>query len=69
MESSLNVLVKSKIIEIKRWRQEKMEQCKNPWKDACKSENIKLYIVFKGETRPICSQCWSRIADQEYEWC
>ena len=41
---------------------------KNPWKDDCKSENIKLYIQIKGENLPICQQCWSKIADQEQEW-
>jgi hypothetical protein len=48
--------------------EKKMEQCKNPWKEACKSENIKLYIQVKGEKLPICQQCWSKIADQEEEW-
>jgi len=45
-----------------------MEHCKNPWKDDCKNENIKLYIEIKGEKLPICQQCWNRIADQGYEW-
>ncbi|HEX7483292.1 MAG TPA: hypothetical protein VF350_07485 [Candidatus Bathyarchaeia archaeon] len=45
-----------------------MEHCKNPWKDTCDSENIKLYIQIKGENLPICQQCWSKIADQEEEW-
>jgi hypothetical protein len=45
-----------------------MEHCKNPWKDECKSENIKLYIQVKGENLPICQQCWNKIADQEQEW-
>jgi len=45
-----------------------MEHCKNPWKNECKSENIKLYIQVKGEKLPICQQCWNRIADQEQEW-
>jgi len=45
-----------------------MEQCKNPWKDDCSSENIKLYIVVKGEKLPICSQCWTNIADKDTEW-
>jgi hypothetical protein len=45
-----------------------MEHCKNPWIDACKSENIKLYIQIKGEKLPICQQCWNKIADQEQEW-
>jgi hypothetical protein len=45
-----------------------MERCKNPWKNSCKSGNIKLYIQFKGEKLPICKQCWSRIAEKELEW-
>jgi len=45
----------------------KMEHCKNPWDDHCKSENIKLYIQLKGENVPICQQCWTKIADLE-EW-
>jgi len=46
---------------------QKMEHCKNPWDDHCKSENIKLYIQLKGENVPICKQCWVKIADRE-EW-
>jgi hypothetical protein len=44
-----------------------MENCKNPWKDECKSENIKLYIQVKGENLPICGKCWIDISDQS-EW-
>jgi hypothetical protein len=47
---------------------QKMEHCKNPWKEECKSENIKLYIQLKGENLPICQQCWTKIAEQEEEW-
>jgi hypothetical protein len=46
----------------------KMEHCKNPWKNKCQSENIKLYIMFKGEKLPICKQCWTSIADEDAEW-
>jgi hypothetical protein len=45
-----------------------MEHCKNPWKGKCESENIQLYIRFKGEKIPICRQCWGSIADKELEW-
>lgn len=45
-----------------------LEHCKNPWKDKCKSENIKLYIMFKGEKLPICRQCWSNLAEKDVEW-
>ena len=46
----------------------KLEQCQNPWKDTCSSENIKLYIMVEGEKLPICKQCWTNIADKEIEW-
>jgi hypothetical protein len=45
-----------------------VEHCRNPWKGTCKSENIKLYIQVKGETCPICNQCWNKIADEDEEW-
>jgi len=47
---------------------EDLEHCKNPWKNNCNSENIKLYIEIKGEKLPICRQCWSVIADQDLSW-
>lgn len=50
------------------WRFARLEHCKNPWKSKCRSENIKLYILFKGEKLPICKQCWGTIADKELEW-
>jgi hypothetical protein len=46
----------------------KMEHCKNPWKSTCHSENIKLYIMVKGQKLPICNQCWTQIANGEEEW-
>jgi hypothetical protein len=46
----------------------KLEHCQNPWKDTCNSENIKLYIMVKGEKLPICRQCWTNLADKEVEW-
>jgi hypothetical protein len=45
-----------------------LEHCKNPWKNNCKSVNIKLYIQVKGEKLPICNGCWSSIADEELGW-
>jgi hypothetical protein len=45
-----------------------MEHCRNPWKNSCKSENIKLYIELKGEKLPICKRCWSHLADKEICW-
>lgn len=49
-------------------RLSRMEHCKNPWKNDCKSGNIKLYIQFKGEKLPICKRCWGHIADKELNW-
>jgi hypothetical protein len=46
-----------------------MEHCKNPWKETCHCEDIKLYIQLKGETLPICQQCWNKIAENEQDWC
>jgi hypothetical protein len=45
-----------------------MEHCKNPWKDECKNNEIELYILFRGEKRPICKRCWSKMADKDQEW-
>lgn len=45
-----------------------LEHCKNPWENKCKNENIKLYIIVKGEKLPICKKCWGRIADKELNW-
>jgi len=45
-----------------------MEHCQNPWKNKCSSEDIKLYIIMKGEKLPICTQCWSSIADKDIGW-
>jgi len=47
---------------------EVLERCKNPYKHKCSSENIKLYILLKGEKLPICRQCWSSLAEQEGDW-
>jgi len=46
----------------------RLEHCKNPWKNKCKSENIKLYILFKGQKLPICKQCWNSISEKELDW-
>jgi hypothetical protein len=45
------------------------ETCQNPFrKRKCENTDIQLYIVIKGETIPICHNCWNRIADSNYEW-
>ncbi|MEM3622702.1 MAG: hypothetical protein QXZ02_00440 [Candidatus Bathyarchaeia archaeon] len=45
-----------------------MEHCKNPWNKECKSSDIEVYILFRGEKLPICRRCWSRIANKDLEW-
>jgi len=45
-----------------------MERCKNPWKSDCENENIKLYIIYRGEKLPICQCCWESIADKDVNW-
>jgi hypothetical protein len=52
-------------------RQAKGEVCLNPWKhgeNKCQNGDIKLYIEVKGETIPLCSKCWDKIAVSEKEW-
>ncbi len=44
------------------------ETCANPWNHKCKNTDIVLSIVVKGQTLPICSRCWSEIADSNREW-
>lgn len=45
-----------------------MECCENPWNQNCKRDDIELYIVVKGERKPICRHCWGKIAEGEAEW-
>jgi len=47
---------------------EMTETCKNPWNGKCENSNIELYIFYKDKTLPICSRCWTQIADKEIEW-
>lgn len=47
---------------------EKAEQCRNPWNTSCTNTNITVYIVYRGERLPICSNCWDTIAESEAEW-
>ncbi len=44
------------------------DKCKNPWKQNCESEDIKLYIQINGNNLPICKECWPKIADSDKEW-
>ena len=43
------------------------ETCLNPWR-KCDHTDIAVSIVVKGQTLPICSRCWSEIADSDKEW-
>lgn len=45
-----------------------METCKNPWNGKCENSDIELYIVFRGEKKPICRQCWAKLAEQDLKW-
>jgi len=45
-----------------------MESCKNPWNGKCKNKDIQVYILYKGQQRPICRECWSKIAETDKEW-
>lgn len=44
------------------------ENCKNPWKEQCKSNDIELYIFYKNQSIPICRNCWSNISESDIEW-
>ena len=44
------------------------EKCRNPWNEACKNMDIELYISYKGEEIPICSECWHKLSESEVEW-
>ena len=44
------------------------ETCKNPWKENCNNTDIELYIQYKGEKLPICRECWTDLAESDYEW-
>jgi len=36
---------------------------------ACLSENIAIYIMWKGKKLPICFKCWiDEIAERDIEW-
>ena len=44
------------------------ERCMNPWNGKCSSEDIALYIIFKGRRLPICRKCWMDISSKDIEW-
>jgi hypothetical protein len=45
-----------------------VERCRNPWNANCKNADVELYISFKGEEIPICSECWRKLAEADVEW-
>lgn len=45
-----------------------VEKCQNPWKIKCKNTDIEVYIVHEEQQLPICTNCWHKIADDNYEW-
>lgn len=34
----------------------------------CSSEEIAVYIMFKGERLSICHECWKKLAPTDFEW-
>jgi len=50
-------------------REDDVERCRNPFrKKRCGRTDIEVYIMYKGERLPICSKCWKKIAESDYEW-
>ncbi|MFQ6068035.1 MAG: hypothetical protein ACE5KD_00670 [Candidatus Bathyarchaeia archaeon] len=45
-----------------------VEKCQNPWKSECRNTDIEVYIMHEEQQLPICTHCWQRIADENYEW-
>jgi hypothetical protein len=45
-----------------------VEKCQNPWKDGCRNTDIEVYIMHEKQQLPICTHCWRRIANEDYEW-
>lgn len=45
-----------------------IEYCMNPWRGGCKSTNIALYLVYKGEKIPLCWKCWRKISESNINW-
>lgn len=42
--------------------------CKNPWNKNCKNRNIELFIYYRDEFIPICSNCWRELAEKDLNW-
>ncbi|MDH5622923.1 MAG: hypothetical protein OEY39_00435 [Candidatus Bathyarchaeota archaeon] len=45
-----------------------IEKCRNPWNGECRSTDIEVYIYFRGRRLPICRDCWTDIAEKDFEW-
>ena len=41
--------------------------CENPWK-KCDKPGCHVIILYKGQRKEICEECWIEIADSELEW-
>lgn len=46
---------------------EEPQFCENPWK-SCENTDIELYIMYEGQKKAICRQCWEEISESEVEW-
>ncbi|MBS7653467.1 MAG: hypothetical protein QXR06_02340 [Candidatus Bathyarchaeia archaeon] len=45
-----------------------LEKCSNPWNGDCKSTDIALYIMYRGERIPLCWDCWKTISRKNFDW-
>lgn len=45
-----------------------VEKCQNPWISECRNTDIEVYITHEEQQLPICTNCWRKIADENYEW-
>lgn len=41
--------------------------CQNPFK-KCKNQDCEVIILYNGERREICHECWAEIAESDHEW-
>ncbi|MBS7607135.1 MAG: hypothetical protein QW502_00830 [Candidatus Bathyarchaeia archaeon] len=44
------------------------ERCQNPWNSECESNNIAVYIVYRGERIPLCWRCWREVSRKNVAW-
>jgi len=45
-----------------------VEHCLNPWNGECRSTDIAIYIMYKGERIPLCWKCWREISRKNIVW-